>query len=232
MAARCFFQTRSASGRNEAQCARFAVGASPPAIAKAMNNAKKPAARPGELAGTDIELSPISSEAVPFAKLVSDHLPFVWRSLRRFGVPLAEVDDAAQRVFMIASERLASIKIGSERSFLTAVALKVASHTRRANQRRAAAHQRFLEYQSVALAPEGFAQQAEARDLLDSVLNRMPEDLRAVFVLFEFEELTIDEVAELLSLPRGTVATRLRRARMVFHDAARSIEARTRGGDS
>lgn len=167
---------------------------------------------------------------ISFAALVSHHLPFVWRSLRRFGVPPAEVDDAAQRVFLIANERLASIKPGSERSFLTGVALRVASHARRANQRRDTAHQRFLEYQAVAQTQEGLAQQAEARDLLDCVLNRMPDDLRSVFVLFELEELTIDEVAELLSLPRGTVATRLRRARMVFHDAAKSIEARTRGG--
>lgn len=177
------------------------------------------------------ELGGPAAAAISFAALVSDHLPFVWRSLRRFGVPPAEVDDAAQRVFLIANERLGSIKPGSERAFLTGVALRVASHARRANQRRDTAHQRFLEYQSVAQAQEGLAQRAEARDLLDCVLNKMPDDLRSVFVLFELEELTIDEVAELLGLPRGTVATRLRRARMVFHDAAKSIEARTRGGE-
>jgi RNA polymerase sigma-70 factor (ECF subfamily) len=196
-----------------------------------MNEAKKPDVPP-ESEGSKIESSRISRASVSFGKLVSENLPFVWRSLRRFGVPLAEVDDAAQRVFMIASERLASIEPGSERSFLTAVALKVASHARRANQRRDAAHQRFFEHQSISLAPEGFAGQMEARDLLDVILNKMPEDLRSVFVLFELEQLTIDEVAELLSLPRGTVATRLRRARMVFKDAAKSIEARTRGGKS
>jgi RNA polymerase sigma-70 factor, ECF subfamily len=197
-----------------------------------MNKAKKPDAGPAESPGGEIEVSGISAAPVPFAKLVSDNLPFIWRSLRRFGVPPAEVDDAAQRVFLIASERLASIKLGSERSFLTAVALRVAAHTRRAQKRREAAHQRFVEYQSVSLAPEGFVRETEARELLDRILNKMPDDLRSVFVLFELEELTIDEVAELLSLPRGTVATRLRRARMVFHDVAKSIEARTRGSES
>lgn len=170
------------------------------------------------------------AETISLAALVSAQLPFVWRSLRRFGVPPADVDDAAQRVFLIASERLAGIKPGSERSFLIGVAVRVASHARRSDRRRNAAHQRFVEYQSVAQAPDSMAYRTEMRELLDSVLNKMPEDLRSVFVLFEFEELTIDEVAELLSLPRGTVATRLRRARMVFQDAARSIEARRRGG--
>jgi RNA polymerase sigma-70 factor (ECF subfamily) len=179
-----------------------------------------------------VELGVASAPASSLAALVSAHLAFVWRSLRRFGVPHADVDDAAQQVFLIARERLASIKPGSERSFLTGVALRVASHARRANQRRDAAHQRFVEYQSAAAVPEAMAQRMmEARELLDGVLNRMPADLRSVFVLFELEELTIDEVAELLGLPRGTVATRLRRARMVFHDAAKSMEARSRGGD-
>jgi RNA polymerase sigma-70 factor (ECF subfamily) len=197
-----------------------------------MRKAKKPDTRPDESPSGEVEVRDPSMATISFAKLVSDHLPFVWRSLRRFGVSPAEVDDAAQRVFLIAAERLPTIKLGSERSFLTAVALRVASHARRANQRRDAAHQRFVEYQSASRAEAGFAQQAEARDLLDRVLNKMPDDLRSVFVLFELEELTIDEVAEHLSLPRGTVATRLRRARMVFHDAAKSIEARTRGGGS
>jgi RNA polymerase sigma-70 factor (ECF subfamily) len=179
------------------------------------------------------ELESAPAPATSLAALVSAHLAFVWRSLRRFGVPRADVDDAAQQVFLIAREKLASIKAGSERAFLTAVSLRVASHARRAIQRRDAAHQRFLEYQSAATAPEGMAQRViEARELLDRVLDRMPADLRSVFVLFELEELTIDEVAELLGLPRGTVATRLRRARMVFNDAANSMEVRNRGGES
>ena len=180
-----------------------------------------------------VELDGAPASASSLASLVAAHLAFVWRSLRRFGVPRADVDDAAQQVFMIAREKLASIKTGSERAFLTAVALRVAAHARRAIQRRDAAHQRFLEYQAAATAPEGMEQRViEARELLDRVLDRMPADLRSVFVLFELEELTIDEVAELLGLPRGTVATRLRRARMVFNDAANSMEVRNRGGDS
>jgi RNA polymerase sigma-70 factor (ECF subfamily) len=195
-----------------------------------MNKAKKPDPDSDESAGVRAEVSRVTKTAVTLAKLVSDHLPFVWRLLRRCGVPPAEVDDAAQRVFLIANEKLASIRPGSERSFLIAVAMRVASHARRANQRREAAHQRFSEYQAACPAPDGLAHLAEARDLLDRVLDGMPDDLRSVFVLFELEQLTISEVAELLELPRGTVATRLRRARMAFQVAAKSIEARTKGG--
>ena len=64
--------------------------------------------------------------------------------------------------------------------------------------------------------------------MLDRVLDKMPADLRSVFVLFELEELTVDEVAALLRLPRGTVATRLRRARMVFREQARLLEPQSK----
>ena len=43
--------------------------------------------------------------------------------------------------------------------------------------------------------------------------------------------LTVDEVAALLRLPRGTVATRLRRARMVFREQAKLLEPRAKGSD-
>nr|PZN27172.1 MAG: sigma-70 family RNA polymerase sigma factor [Pseudomonadota bacterium] len=189
-----------------------------------MKDARKTAYVDDASAGSAVEASRVTAATIPFAKLVSDNLDFVWRCLRRFGVRPADVDDAAQQVFLIANEKLASIRPGSERSFLVGVATRVASHSRRATQRREAAQQRLSGYPPQSPDPEALARQAEARDLLDRVLDKMSSELRSVFVLFELEELTIDEVANLLGLPRGTVATRLRRARMVFQNEVRSLE--------
>ena len=169
-----------------------------------------------------------SAPAQPLAlrQLVADHLDFVWRSLRRFGVPQADVDDATQQVFLIANDKLSRIHPGSERSFLVGVATRVASHVRRSYHRREAAEQRLsVNPHDTTPDPEQLAQRLEARALLDRVLDGMPEELRAVFVLFELEELSIDQTASLLILPRGTVATRLRRAREVFHEQAKLVGA-------
>jgi RNA polymerase sigma-70 factor (ECF subfamily) len=184
----------------------------------------------------DVELP--SEESVPaplmtpahappaLRKLVTDHLDFVWRSLRRFGVPAADVDDATQQVFLIANDKLGKIHPGSERSFLVGVATRVASHVRRSYHRREAAEQRLsVNPHESTLNPEELTERLEARALLDQVLDGMPEELRAVFVLFELEELSIDQTASLLILPRGTVATRLRRAREVFHERAQLVGA-------
>ncbi len=166
-----------------------------------------------------------------FNQLVHDHMDFVWRALRRFGVPEAEVDDATQQVFLLANDKLPVIRAGSERSFLLAVATRIASHARRANQRREAAQQRLSEHQlETAPSPEHLVARVEARDLLDRVLDEMPAEVRTVFVLFELEDLTVDEVARLLKLPRGTVATRLRRARGLFRDAVNQLRPGRIGG--
>jgi RNA polymerase sigma-70 factor, ECF subfamily len=154
-------------------------------------------------------------------QLVTDHLDFVWRSLRRFGVAESDAEDAAQQVFVIADKKLPDISPGKERSFLLAIAMRVASHARRARHRRDAAEQSLSSHPRASNPdPEELAQRIEARELLDRVLDEMPEELRAVFVLFELEELSIDEIARLLSLPRGTASSRLRRAREVFHERA------------
>jgi RNA polymerase sigma-70 factor (ECF subfamily) len=70
------------------------------------------------------------------------------------------------------------------------------------------------------------------RATLDSVLERLPQDLRSVFVLFVLEGCTTTEISTLLGLAPGTVASRLRRAREAFHDIARRVQSRSefRGG--
>jgi RNA polymerase sigma-70 factor (ECF subfamily) len=174
---------------------------------------------------------PAATSPLVLRKLVAEHLDFVWRSLRRFGVPAADVDDATQQVFLIANDKLPKILPGSERSFLVGVATRVASHVRRSYHRREAAELRLsVSPHELTPNPEELTQRVEARALLDQVLDAMPEDLRAVFVLFELEELSIDQTASLLILPRGTVATRLRRAREVFHEQAKLVGAGITGG--
>ena len=44
--------------------------------------------------------------------LMQQHFDFVWRNLRRLGLTVADADDAAQEVFMIASRKLELIAEG------------------------------------------------------------------------------------------------------------------------
>ena len=152
--------------------------------------------------------------------MVSDHYDFIWRSLRRLGVPNTDVDDCAQQVFWVAARKLDLITQGSERAFLFSTALRVASDARRSRVRRREVPQEDDARDTTCDSgphPDEVADRKRARELLDEVLAAMPLDLRTVFVLFELEEMATQDIATLLEIPTGTVASRLRRAREEFH---------------
>ena len=50
--------------------------------------------------------------------MFDQYFQFVWRSVRRLGVPDQAVDDATQEVFVVASRRLGAIELGKEKAFL------------------------------------------------------------------------------------------------------------------
>ncbi|HVY49064.1 MAG TPA: sigma-70 family RNA polymerase sigma factor [Minicystis sp.] len=161
------------------------------------------------------------------AGIVNEHFDFIWRSLRRLGVPVAEVDDCAQQVFWVASRKLSAITVGSERAFLFSTALRVASDARRSRgRRREVPEDDAMQPTDPGPRPDEVADQKRARALLDEVLAAMPLELRAVFVLFELEEMSSPEIAALLEIPTGTVASRLRRAREEFQKIVARVRAR------
>ena len=161
-----------------------------------------------------------------FRQLVSANLDFIWRCLRRMGIPSSDVDDAVQQVFLVAASKLASITVGSERAFLFSTASRIAANSRRSVHRRDEAHQQMMQSQRPHdPSQEELADQLRARALMDNVLAEMPGELREVFVLFELEELSVSEVSDLLSIPLGTVGSRLRRAREDFHERVKRIKA-------
>jgi RNA polymerase sigma-70 factor (ECF subfamily) len=150
--------------------------------------------------------------------MVDTYFETVWRSLRRLGVPEAGADDGVQQVFLIASRRLDEIEVGGERRYLLGIALRVASETRRAIHRR-----REVPLDAVVAdlslrgarphRPDEMLEHKRLLALLAAWLDEMPDKVRDAFVLFELEELSASEVAQVLGVPVGTVASRVRRAR-------------------
>ena len=169
--------------------------------------------------------SPSTSENEHIRSLLVLHFEFVWRSLRRLGVPRSSVDDAAQEVFWIASRKLDRIEPGCERAFLFGIAVRLASDVRRRLVRnRELPDDALIE---AAIDPhadvEVLVDQKRARDLLDVVLEALPFELRTVLMLSEGERLTMAEIAALLGIPPGTVASRLRRARQAFETKVEQV---------
>jgi RNA polymerase sigma-70 factor (ECF subfamily) len=162
-----------------------------------------------------------------FVAIIEQNHRVVWRSLRRFGVPECDIDDACQRVFLIASRRLTDILPDSERAFLLRTALRVAKDFRRSRARRREADGLDLStLPGDVESPEELSDQKRARSILDGALEQLPMNLRTVFVLFEIEELTMLEIARVLEIPAGTVASRLRTARQLFRRTVAQLSGR------
>ena len=162
--------------------------------------------------------------------LVAQHFDFIWRLLRRLGVPEGDVDDAAQQVFIVAAGRLGDILEGRERTFLFGTALRTAATIRRNLHRR----QRWVETghrdaPSQESAPDEVVERRQALAVLDEVLRELSDEQRVVFVLCELEELTLAEAATSIGIAAGTAASRLRRAREEFGRSVRRLRVtRTR----
>jgi RNA polymerase sigma-70 factor (ECF subfamily) len=190
-------------------------------------------------AGTqpDDSEAPLSTPLEPaaqarFRSMVDAHFGFVWRYLGGLGVPAANVDDAAQQVFLVAAAKILSIEPGLERSFLVGTAHGVAANARRAHDRRREVQgdTAFATRADQAPDPEQTAESREAAAILNAFLASLPDELRSVFVMFELEGMTMASIAETLSIPAGTVASRLRRAREDFHEMAKRVQAGTPSG--
>ena len=157
--------------------------------------------------------------------MVDEYIDFVARTLRKAGVPTADLDDEIQRTFITVARRIDDVDLGAERSFLYQVAVNLASHSRRKlARRREVMDDRTPERVEALATPEHLTGRKQMRELLDDIVSGMHASLRAVFLLHEIEEMNLTEIAAHLHVPRGTVASRLRRAREQIREHLGAIE--------
>lgn len=156
---------------------------------------------------------------------VRDNFEFVWRLLRRLGLSPSDADDATQQVFIVLARKINDLSPGKERAFLYGTAVRIAWRARRTLERRREELSPIIADEvGSSPAPDQLLLHRQARVVLDEILEAMPLAVRTVFVLFELEGMNLSEIAETLRLPRGTVASRLRRGREDFQRRVQRIE--------
>ncbi len=155
----------------------------------------------------------------------------VW--VRRLGGPQIEVDDAVQEVFLLAYRHLGKLK---QRDGLKVWLYRATENVVRHQRRRLRRQREVLsggaetaQLASESPSPGELATDEEARrkalQLTYAVLDRMSERNRTLIILFELEELTGQEIAELKGAKVATVWVWLHRARAEFR---RHLAALTR----
>jgi RNA polymerase sigma-70 factor, ECF subfamily len=155
-----------------------------------------------------------------------EHFQFVWRSLRRLGVPEADLHDAVHDVFLVVQRKLVGFEGRSAiTTWLYGICMRTASDFRRMSRRTREVFGNDAEL----VAPDDTAsssEQREALELLDELLEEMPLEQRAVFTSFELDGMRGEQIAELLEIPLGTVWSRLRLARERFRESVSRMSAR------
>ena len=168
--------------------------------------------------GAPVPHSPPSTPTV--AEVFRELAPFVWRALRRLGVAERDVDDACQEVFMVVHRKLAEFEGRSTvRTWVYGIAVRVASDYRKRGHVRREVPTDEMPDNASKDDPHADAARSQARAKLDAILDGLDEDKRAVFVLYEIEQVTMAEVAEAVGCPLQTAYSRLHAARKIVEAA-------------
>jgi RNA polymerase sigma-70 factor (ECF subfamily) len=164
-----------------------------------------------------------------FTDFYQAHVGYASNRARGLGVEDAGVDDVVQRVFWVASRRFHEFRPqhprGSAKAWVLAILRRVVAEHRRSARRSA----RFFDLPRAdpdtladarLAGPDENLVRIEAARRIRQLVNDLEEDKRVVFVLAEFESLTVAEIAGALGVNVNTVASRLRAARRDFERAA------------
>ena len=176
-----------------------------------------------------------------FQEIYRAHFRRVWRTLGRLGVREADLMDVSQNVFIVVHRRLATFEGRAElTTWLFSICRLVAKDYRRSApiRREVVVDVRSLPQAANAAESDALGESPLARlntedlsELLESILSKLPEKLRVVFVMFELEELSGEEIAVLLDVPVGTVRSRLRLARVAFQREVKELGVPSRASD-
>ena len=171
-----------------------------------------------------------AGDTAAFEVLMRRHNRMLFRTARAILRDDADAEDALQEAYLQAYRAIGSFRAEARVStwFARIVAnealMRLRKQARRAeivpiqaNTARDVLDQ--LPDTAMEKTPERSAERQEMRRLLETQIDALPDDYRAVFMLRAVEELSVDETAGVLGIPPATVRSRLFRARSLLREA-------------
>lgn len=171
-----------------------------------------------------------------FAQLVQRHQRRVFNLVFRMLQQYEEANEVTQETFLAAWQGLPSFR-GDARfsTWLYRIAyncsLKQLEQRKRDTALQVAVQaEQSLQQESCDERAEAEMEAHERQALVREHLSMLPAKYRIVLVLRHLQELTYEEMAEILTMPIGTIKTHLFRARNLLKERLESFDSGNRGG--
>jgi RNA polymerase sigma-70 factor (ECF subfamily) len=153
---------------------------------------------------------------------------YVFRTLRRLGTSPTEAEDLAQEVFLVLRRSWGEYDQGRPlRPYLFGIAYRITLAHQRKRRREVAFG--ILEIGDAGPGPDDALQAKQARALVLGALDRLPLPRRAVLVMHDLDDVPVVDIAKVLSIPRFTVYSRLRKARRELEAELRRLVKEAEG---
>jgi len=174
----------------------------------------------------------LAGDDLAWDELVRLHTKRVYGLCYRFTNSTTEAQDLTQEVFLRIFKSVKSFR-ADEGNFSTWLARLTRNllidHYRRTRQDRSTdsieSQLPVLEEKLTATArPDGLVTGREARERLQSALQKLSPELRETVILRDLEEMEYREIADVLRIPEGTVKSRLNRGRAELARVLRKVE--------
>ena len=170
--------------------------------------------------------------AIDVTRVHAEQGAFLWATLQRLGARPADLDDLYQEVILVVHRRLGDYDPAAPlRPWLFGICVRVvAGWRRRAHIRREQLVDVLPESRAATPAPDEDLERVRAQAALREILDTLDLERRAVFVMYEIDELPCAQIAEMIGVPVGTVHSRLHAARKEFQQATARWQKRNVGG--
>ena len=167
-----------------------------------------------------------SGQPPDFPSIYRSEFSYVWKTLRRLGAPLQDLEDLVHDLFVVVHRHLAEYDPARPlRPWLFGIAVRVVADFRRSPRSAREVLGEYAEPVDGAPTPHEHMEGTEARAMLMKALDGLDLDRRAVFVMHELDELPVPEIAIALAIPLNTAYSRLRLARADVAAAIRFFRA-------
>jgi RNA polymerase sigma-70 factor (ECF subfamily) len=156
-----------------------------------------------------------------FDTIYEEQANYVYSLSRRLSKTRSDAEDLFQEAFLKAYRFLPKFRGGSIKGWLRRIVVNtnISTHRGLKNQPTVALDEKPGWKESIAdesAGPDEVAMRTDTKQRLQEALGELTEDARTVLVLREVEGLDYQEIADVLEIPKGTVRSRLARAREAF----------------